>query len=165
METLYDITKRLGKGQGEGMMWETLRAVSDAIESKMNDKDRSELNARIFGMLSGGHFDEEHAMESVSRMYYTNRDGVKRYAPYWTIPQVYEVYEKVADRIPKAYNEWDFFVTFQMVASDYWMLLRKWWPTISDEQFAEKVADLAVNWLADKDNPYGDRKIWCYLHP
>lgn len=165
METLYEMTCRLGKGQGEEKMWDTIRAVSDAVDRKMSDKDKEALMAKLHGILSGGHFDEDFAMESVSRMYYTDKDGVKRHAPYWTIPDVAAWYEKVKGKIPKSYNEWDFFVTANMVASDNWMLLTKWWPGITREELDEKVMELAVNWLNDEDNPFGTSKIWDYLHP
>lgn len=164
METLYNITKRMSNGKGEAMMWDTVKVVSDAIEHGMSERDRAALNAKIYGMLSGGHFDEDYAMESVSKMYYVDADGVKRSAPYWTIPQVTDIYESVKENIPECYNEWDFFVAFQMIASDSWMLLHKWWPNITQEQIAEKVTDLTVNWLSDEDNPFGDKKIWGYLH-
>ena len=146
------------------MMWGTLRIVSDAVERGLSEKDKAVLMEKIYGMLSGGHFDEEHALDVVSGMYYTDEGGEKRHAPYWTIPQVAEVYESVKDEIPEAYNEWDFFVTMQMCAADNWRLVHKWWPGISDGQFAEKIAEMAVNWLSDEDNPYGDKKIWGYLH-
>ena len=158
------MTKRLGKGQGEEMMWDTVKIVSEAIENGMSEKDKEVLRAKMYGLLSGGHYDEDYALASVSKMYYTDRDGVKRYAPYWTIPQVASIYEAVSDKIPSAYNEWDFFVTFQMIASDDWNLYKKWWPDISLEEIAEKVTDATVNWLNDEDNPYGTRKIWCYLN-
>lgn len=158
------MTKRLGKGQGEGMMWETLRIVSDAVEHGMGEKDKSALLSKIFGALSGGHYDEDHATEAVSKMYYIDNDGNKRYGPYWTIPQIQEVYEGVKDKIPEEYNEWDFFVVMQMEMSDKRMLLEKWWPGISGDELAEKVADLAISWLNDPDSPYGTRKIWGYLH-
>lgn len=164
METLYDITKRMSAGMGESMMWDTVKVVSEAIDASMSEKDKAALMSKIYGMLSGGHFDEDHAMEAVSKMYYIDKDGAKRHAPYWTIPQVMEIYESVKDEIPEAYNEWDFFVTFQMVASDHWCLIHKWWPGITPEDFAEKITELTVNWLSDEDNPYGEQKIWGYLH-
>ena len=164
MESLYDITLRLGKGQGEEMMWDTLRVVSDAIEGGLSEKDRMALNSKIYGLLSGGHFDEDYAMDAVSRMYYTDKDGAKRYAPYWTIPQVEEIYDSVRGDVPNAYNEWDFFVTMNMIASDTWGLLHEWWPSLTPEQFTDRVTDLAANWLDDEDNPFGTKKIWCYLN-
>ena len=158
------MTKRLGKGRGEEMMWDTVKVISDAVENDMSDKGKADLYSRIYGLLSGGHFDEEHAMEAVSKMYYVDANGVKRFAPYWTIPQVGEIYESVREELPEAYNEWDFFVAFQMMASDMWCLLHEWWPSISPEQFAEKISDLTVNWLNDEDSPLGNTKIWSYLH-
>ena len=95
METLYDMTKRLGKGQGESMMWDTVKVVSEFVDHKMSDKDKDEMMAKLHGMLSGGHFDEDYAVEAVTKMYYMDKDGTKRFAPYWTIPEVAEVYESV----------------------------------------------------------------------
>lgn len=165
METLYEMTKRLGKGQGEGMMWDTVKIVSDAVEESMSAKDKEALYAKLFGMLSGGHFDEDHATNEVAKMYYIDKDGAKRYAPFWTIPELEEVYESVKDQIPSEYNEWDFYVTMQMMMAKYRILIEKWWPGISAEDLAEKVSDLSVNYLADKDGIHGTRKIWCELHP
>ena len=130
----------------------------------MSGKEKEALFSKLYGMLSGGHFDEEHATEAVAKMYYTDKDGEKRYAPYWTIPQIEEIYEDERGEFPATYNGWDFYVAFNMVASDNWRLLHEWWPSITPEQFAEKITDLTVNWLADEDNPYGDKKIWGYLN-
>lgn len=159
------MTCRLGKGQGEEKMLDTLRIVSDAIEKRMSEKERDELLTRIYGALSGGHFDEEFAAASVAKMYFTEKDGTKRRAPFWTASEVAMRFEKVKERLPKAYNVWDFFVTVQMVASDNWLLLKTWWPEITNEEIFNRVIDLAVNWLDDADNPFGTSKIWDYLHP
>ena len=158
------MTKRLGKGQGEAMMWDTVRIISDAVENDMSDKAKEQLYAKMYGALSGGHYDEDHAIDAVSKMYYVDPDGEKRHAPYWTIPQVDAVYESVKDEIAEPYNEWDFYVAFNMIAAKEWNLYKKWWPSISMEEIAEKVTDSTVNWLNDDDNPFGKRKVWGYLH-
>lgn len=158
------MTKRLGKGQGEEMMWDTVKIVSDVVSKKLSDKDQASLMAKIYGALSGGHYDEDFAMESVAKMYYIDKDGMKRHGPYWTIPDVTVVYEINRKKIPSAYNEWDWYVTFNMIASDNWELLHRWFPDMTNEEFAEKVACLSVNWLNDPDSPYGTSKIWCYLN-
>lgn len=164
METLYDMTKRLGKGQGESVMWDTVKIVSEAVEQGMSEKDKEALMAKIYGMLSGGHFDEDHATEIVAKMYYEDKDGEKRHAPYWTIPQISEIYESVKDEIPAACTEWDFYVAFNMVAADHWCLLHEWWPSLTQEQFIERIKDLTVNWLDDEDSADADKKVWNYLH-
>jgi len=84
-------------------------------------------------------------------------------APYWTETAVHEIYDSVRNRI-HPYNEWDFYVTMNMIASDNWCLLHDWFPDMDDAEFASKVTDMAVNWLDDPDNPYGDAKIWGYLN-
>ena len=159
------MTKRLGKGQGEDMMWDTVKVVSEFVEGRMSDKDKDAMMNKLYGMLSGGHFDEDHAVDAVTKMYYIDKDGTKRYAPYWTIPDVEEIYETIEAKIPKDYNEWDWYVTFNMIMSDHRMLLEKWWPGLDMKGIAEKVTDLSVCWLSDPDSPYGTKKIWEYLHP
>ena len=60
-----------------------------------------------------------------------------------------------------AYNRWDFDVTMNMIKSDYYPLLRKWFP--EDKNLDDKIVELTINWLNDDDNPFGDAKIWCYF--
>ena len=157
------MTKRLGKGHGESMMWDTVKVVSEYVDSRMSEKDKDSMMAKLFGMLSGGHFDEDHAVDAVSKMYYVDKEGTKRYAPYWTIPEVAAVYESVEGKIPKEYNEWDWFVVMNMVYSDNRMLLERWWPEIDMKTITEKVKEMSVCWLSDPDWPTKS-KIWDYLH-
>ena len=162
--TLYELTSAYGKDKGVDMMWETVEIISDAVEESMPEEEKHELERKIYGKLSDGHYNEEYAKEDVKEMYYLDRSGKEHYAPYWTETALHEIYDSVRNKIP-SYNKWDFCVCFNMVASDNWMLLHSWWPDMTDAQFAEKVTEMAVNWLDDPDNPYGDdSKIWSYLN-
>lgn len=58
------------------------------------------------------------------------------------------------------YNQWDFAVVLNMIYSDNYNLMKKWFPEDSEEQMMDKMVDLAVNWLRDDDNPYGKCKAW-----
>lgn len=51
-----------------------------------------------------------------------------------------------------------------MVAADHWRLLHEWWPSLTQEQFIERIKDLTVNWLDDEDSADADKKVWNYLH-
>lgn len=42
-------------------------------------------------------------------------------------------------------------------------LLKEWFPDDSDKMLEQKMVQLAVNWINDEDNPYGESKIWCYF--
>ena len=74
-----------------------------------------------------------------------------------------EVYEGVKDEILD-YNLWDFAVTMNMLASDNWCLLDRWFPGITDKERNVKLVEMAVNWLLDEDAKHPDAKIWHYLN-
>lgn len=162
--TLYDLLKTLGAGKGEGVMWKSVAVISDAMEKYLDEDAKKDLMTDIYGIMSDGHYDETYAKMCVGKLYYTDESGKKHFAPYWTEQQIRTVYDSVAKRIPSAYNFWDFYVTLNMVASDNWPLLRKWFPEADVNQLTEKVAEMTVAWLDDPDNPYGDSKTWGYLH-
>ena len=162
--TLYEMIKARGTGKGEETMWRSVAIISDSIEKHYTPEAKSELMSEIYGLMSGGHFDEHYAPACVAKMYYTDEDGEKHYAPYWSEPQIRAIYNQVAKSIPDTYTFWDFYVTFNMVASDNWVLIHKWFPSITEAEFAEKITDLAVAWLDDPDNPYRESKVWKYLH-
>ena len=108
---------------------------------------------------------EDFAKEDVAKMYYTDASGNKKSAPYWTDEQVREVYSAVRDRIPSDYNEWDFYVTLNMMKADNCTMLREWFPEAGADDMEGKLVEMAINWLNDGDNPYGGAKIWRYLNP
>lgn len=162
--TLYEMTKQYGAGKGESMMWDTLALVSDAMEASMPREEREELKRKLYGKLSGGHYNEQYAMEDVAKMSYRDtRTGMTKSAPYWPVPVVRDIYESLKGEL-RGYNCWDFFVTLNMVATKDSSLVDKWFPNISDNDRDGKLVEMAVNWLHDENNPYGDRKIWCYLN-
>jgi len=162
--TLYELTKKYGEGRGEGMMWNTVKAVSDAVESSMDEKAKHKLMRYIYGTMSDCHYNEEYAVEDVQKMYYTDGSGDEHRAPYWTIPQVKEVYDSVKESIPEAYNMWDFYVVLQMQKSDMYPMMKKWFPDATPEQIDKMLVESAANWLKDDDNPYGEHKAWGYMN-
>jgi len=89
-------------------------------------------------------------------MYYTDTDG-RHYAPYWEdITPIYNVNKR---SLNKDYNKWDFEVTMNMIKSDYFPLLREWFP--DEKDLRDKIIELTINWLNDEDYP--DHKIWNYF--
>ena len=162
MNSLYETIKKYGSGKGEEMMWKSVSLISKAVDEKMEEKDKERLVSDVYALMSGKHYDEEYAMKCVSTMYYTDKQGVKHFAPYWTREQVKPFFDSAKAEIPE-YNCWDYFVTFNMVASDNWNLYHKWWPDITAEQFAVKIAEATLNWLKDEDKKDTSR-IWDYMH-
>ena len=162
--TLYDITKKYGEGKGDSMMWSTLTIVSDAIENSMTDCEKKRLIRSVYAELSGKHYNEEFAREDVSKMFFVDKNGTKHHAPYWGDEAIEEIYEQNSNMIPE-YGFWDFYVVMQMMKADNCPLLQTWFPNSSTDEMDKRIVEMAVNWLRDEDNPYGDHKIWCYLNP
>ena len=161
MMTLYDLTKKYGEGKSEDAMWKAVKIVSDSIETSMDDASKESLMKRIYGSMSDKHYNEELARADVSKMYYTDADGKKHFGPYWPEEAVQGIYDSYRDEIPD-YNFWDFCVTMNMLASDNWCMLKRWFPNYNSSELNEKVAEMAVTWLSDEDWPT-KTKIWDYL--
>ena len=161
--TLYELTKKYGEGKGEAMMWSTVQVISDHIEKAMSDEDRHRLLREIYGMMSGGHYDDELAEADAAKLYYKDKAGTKHYAPYWTPQVVRPIYESVKGDIP-GYTFGDFYVTLNMVASDQWPIIERWFPNATPQERDQKFVELAVNWLRDPDAKDADHKIWSYIN-
>ena len=162
---LYDLIKQYGEGKGEGVMWKSVKVISDVMEDTLDEDEKKALMRKMYAEMEGGHYDEHFAKEDVACMYYVDESGQKQYAPYWSDEQVKAVYLNVRSQLPKQYGFWDFYVVMNMVKADHCPLLRQWFPGASMEEMTKRIADLSVAWLNDEDNPFGNEKIWRYLNP
>lgn len=161
--TLYDITKKYGAGKGEGMMWKAVEVISDAVDEAMPEKERHALVRKLYAEMSEGHYDEDFALEDIGKMYYTDKSGNKHQAPYWSVSTMEEVYAGIKSDI-REYNFWDFAVALNMVASDNWCLLSRWFPNMGDAERNERLVEMTLNWLRDDDARHKGAKIWHYLN-
>ena len=160
---LYELTKKYGEGKGEETMWATLSIVSDAVEAVMTEPEKEALVRKVYGVMSGKHYNEDFAREDISKMYYVDRKGERHFGPYWSDDAVRSIYKQHKDEIP-GYNCWDFAVALNMIKSDYCPLLSEWFPEDDEEMRNERIVRLALNWLKDEDNPFGPEKVWGYFN-
>ena len=156
------MTKKYGTDKGEDMMWKTIEAVSESVDEYMPEEHKRELMRKVYGEMSDGHYCEEFADEDISKMYYVDRSNVKHQAPYWPKSAVKEIYDTIRGDI-RPYNFCDFNVTMNMVASDNWPLLEKWFPDMDGAERNAKTVEMAVNWLKDPDSRHPESKIWDYF--
>ena len=161
--TVYSILKEGLRGEGSDKMWCTTKILSDSIEEFVPEKQKDVLYTKIYYGMNGGHFDKDFADKAMSKMYYLDESENKHYAPYWTESEVKSVYETIRPKIP-AYNMYDFEVTLNMIKSDNYLMLKKWFPQATEQELLTKMVEEAVNYLTDIDNPYGNEKIWKYLN-
>lgn len=163
----FELIKEYGAGKGEKAMLAATQMVSDYLEP-LKDSDPEGywgLIKKTYSAMCGKHYNKDFAEHEVEKMYYTDKEGNKHHAPYWTESEVKSVYEANKTRIKSpSYGFWDFYVVLQMMKSDYCPLLMKWFPEAKADELMPKYIDLAVNWLNDDDNPYGDAKAWRYFN-
>ena len=160
---IYNILKEGLRGEGSDKMWCTTKILSDAIEEYVPEKQKEVIKTKVYYSTFGGHFNRDFADSAISRFYYVDASGVKKQAPYWGEPEVKSLYESIKGKIP-AYNYYDFEVTLNMVKSDNYNKLKKWFPGATEEELQVKLLEEAINYLDDADNPYGQEKIWKYLN-
>ena len=157
--TLYEMTKALGKGKGEGMMWDTVKVLSEFVETSVEPKTRHDLLRKIYGMMSGGHYNQQYALEDTAKMFYTDDNGARHAAPYWTDEQIKEVYEDVKRDIP-GYNCWDFHVALNKKAAENLLLLTRWFPNQTREELDQKLVEMTLLWLQSGGSTEEGTMVW-----
>ena len=160
---IYSILKEGLRGEGSDKMWCITKILSDSIEEYVPEKQKEALLNRVYYSVNGGHFDKDSADRALTKLYYVDESGSKHYAPYWAESELKPLYDEVRNKIP-AYNFYDFVVTMNMVKSDNYLKLQRWFPDDDDSELVEKLLEETVNWLNDEDNPFGKEKIWKYLN-
>lgn len=148
---LYELLEKYGKGKGEAVMWESTRLVSDYIKpmKEANPKEYWSLMRQVYGLMSGGHYNEEFALHDVGCIEYTGKEGKIRKGAYWTSDQVEEATKGMS--FPSGTTKWDKFVAFNSFYSDTCKVL-------NEEQILKAAYQF---YFADED--FGARnKIWYY---
>lgn len=151
---LYDLIEKYGKGKGESVMWETTKLVSDFIKpmKETNKKEYWNLMRKVYGLMSGAHYDEVWANHDVSQIEYTDKEGKKHNGAYWTCEQIEEATKGMT--FPSGTTKWDKFVAFNSFFSDVCK-------TSTPEQI---IKDAYQFYFADED--FGKErgaKIWEYM--
>ena len=157
--TLYELTKTYGKGQGEGMMWDTVKAVSDFVEKSVDPKAKHDLLRENYGRMSGHHYNQQYAIEDTAKMSYVDINGARHAAPYGTDEQIREVYDSVKREIP-GYNLWDFHVALNKKATDNMMLLSRWFPGITKEELDGKLVEMTLLWMQSPADAEKGTMVW-----
>ncbi len=160
---IYSILKEGLRGEGSDKMWCITKILSDSIEEYVPEKQKESLLNRVYYSVNGGHFDKDSADRVIPKMYYMDEAKQKHYAPYWAESEIKPLYETIKAKIP-VYNFYDFEVTLNMIKSDNYLKLKKWFPQTTEQDLLNKLVEETVNWLDDEDNPFGDEKVWKYLN-
>ena len=107
---LYEWICKYGKGKGEAMMWDVTKMVSEYIKPlRETDKEGYWMMIRrVFGALSGGHYDEEFARHDISKMLPRGE--------YWSLKQVEDATKGMS--FPQGATPCDKWVAFNAFANE-----------------------------------------------
>ena len=159
-----DLIKKYGEGKGTDAMWKSVDMISEVLDEKLTPEEMECLEKKMYAMMMGEHYDEYFAKKQVAQMFYTDKQGVKHEAPYWTDDDVKTVWASVRPKIAGGYTMWDFYVALNMIKSDNYNMLLRWFPNATDADMTAKMVDMAVNWLNDEDDPSDGVKVWYYFN-
>lgn len=141
--------------------------LAEVIDNHVDDHI-DKMKRKVWCIISDGHYNEEFALEDVKKMYYTDKENNKHYAPYWDFDKIKEIYTSLKGEYIKVldnYNVYDFYVTLNMIKSDNYTLYKNnRFKGYSDTELDKLFIEDALNWLDDEDNPYGTSKIWKYIN-
>lgn len=149
------------QGTDTKQMKELTHEISEFVENHLDEEQKGELMKRVYGVLSGGHFNKCFAKMAVEKMFYFDEQGKKHPAPYFTDSEVKDAFERHKDDVSD-YTLYDFCVTMNMLRSDNNRFLHKYAKT--PEEVKTMVVDMAVEYLQDDDSEHAHNKIWWYIN-
>ena len=145
-------------------MWQSVELISSMLDAKLTPSEMECLEKKMYAMMQGEHYDEYFAKKQTEHIYYTDENGKKHQAPYWTDDEVKQVYAAYKNRLKGDVTFWDFYVALNNTKADNCVLFRSWWPDATMEVLTQKIAEATVNWLNDEDAPQGEARTWRYFN-
>lgn len=121
-------------------MVQVTKIIGKFVAMHATDEDLLLLYKDIYGVVGNGHFNDFFAEAQIKKMVFEDDKEVEQRAPYYTMAKTQEIYETVKDEI-RPYNQWDFAVVLNMVYSDNYNLMKKWFADDSEEQLMDKMVD------------------------
>ena len=145
---MVDSAKAAGM-TSEKMMWESIDSFSELLEEirEAHPELYWDFMREQHGIMFGGHYDELFAMYDVSKVEYTDKNGMKHVGAHWTLEQIEMA--TAGMRFPSGVTRWDKYVAFNAAYADLCKVL--------DEEEILKAGHAL--YFADED--WGsDTKIW-----
>lgn len=137
----------------EKYMWESIDDLEEILcmVKEMSPGTYWKYIRKIHSKIYKGHYDEAFANHDVKHLSYTDKSGVKRTGPHWTVEQVEDATKSFV--FPQSTNKWDKWVAANVVYSD---LCRKF----DDAQILQATH---LMFFADEDFDNPATKIWWYM--
>lgn len=136
----------------EEIMWKSVDAVSSLLDSVrgMEPEVYDRFMRSQYELYYGSHYDEVTAEHDVRGLYYTDRDGIERTGPHWTLRETTDATAGVS--FPAGTTKYDVYVALNAAYADF---CRKF----DDAQ----IVDIAILFFFKDEDWSGDGKIWKYM--
>ena len=145
---MVDSAKAAGN-TNERMMWESIDSFSELLEEirEAHPQLYWDFMRKQHGIMHHGHYGEAFALYDVSKLMYTDKNGMKHVGAHWTMEQIETA--TAGMRFPAGVTKWDKYVAFNAAYADLCKVL--------DE--AEILKAGHALYFADED--WGsDTKVW-----
>lgn len=147
------IEEARSKGQmDETAMWESIDCVSDLLESvkKVHPELVEKFLRKQHKLLYHGHYDEAFAQADVSKLRFTDSNGMEHEGAHWTVDQILGATSGVD--FPDSVTKWDKYVAFNAAYADFCK-------NFTETQILQIGYDF---YFADEDWD-GETKVWDYM--
>jgi hypothetical protein len=114
---MVDSAKAAGM-TNEKMMWDSIDSFSDLLEEirEAHPQLYWDFMREQHGIMNQRHYGEAFAMYDVSRMKYTDKNGMKHVGAHWTMEQIESATSGM--RFPQGVTKWDKYVAFNAAYAD-----------------------------------------------
>lgn len=102
----------------EKMMWESIDSFSDLLEAirEAHPQLYWDFMRQQHGIMHQRHYGEAFAMYDVSKMMYTDKNGMKHVGAHWTMEQIETA--TAGMKFPQGVTKWDKYVAFNAAYAD-----------------------------------------------
>lgn len=161
----FQLIEKYATGKGEKAMWAAVRKMSEFLDEvkEAHPEKYWQVVKDTYEELAGPHYNEDFAVWQIAQLFYKDSMGAEHRSPNWTAEQYRRAFEEVKSRVPSGYTMWDFAVTLEKQYTDYHAMMKRWFPSATEEELKAKAVDAAVAFLADDDDKK-DGKIWRYYN-
>ena len=165
MHSFYNIVKSYNLNNLSYDKLEKIILSFDALMNNLEITDNGEfwnIMKDIHESICGCHFNEIYAKYQVSKMYHTDKHGIKHYGEKFTEDDAKQIYDMYVRRMGRSHNHWDVYVALNAQYHDNVCIIRDWFIEKEKEEIKEKIIASGVNfWFEDEDAKEG--KVWNYF--
>lgn len=148
---MIEMAKRKGLAD-EKKMWQSIENLDQMIAVFANEhpEDYEKWLNKQYVIMFGPHFNHEMANDALNEIFYTDKNGVKKFGPHWSCEEVLDATKNM--QFPSGTTD-----------DDKWVAFNVWYADLNRDLSEDLIIKTAHRFFfADEDAPEG--KIWHYVN-